>query len=169
MTTATKPLALPVLLPTREKQNRWTIGLRYLLAIPQFIVLYLLSIAALVVAVIGWFAALFTGALPTGIAKFLGQWVAYSMRVTAYLYLLTDRYPLCAQPIIAPPRQHGADQEVRDEIVSDSAAARGDLGSAGRWRIVPSDRPIDGQGPCDGAGSHRQERWGSPGVADSLF
>jgi uncharacterized protein DUF4389 len=105
MTTATKPPALPVLLPTRAKQNRWTIGFRYLLAIPQFIVLYLISIAALIVGVIGWFAALFTGALPTGIAKFLGQWVAYGMRVAAYLYLLTDRYPPFALDDTAYPAQ----------------------------------------------------------------
>ena len=45
-------------------QNRVTVTFRIILAIPQFIVLYFLCIAAFVVAVIGWFAALFTGELP---------------------------------------------------------------------------------------------------------
>ena len=45
-------------------QGRLTVGFRIILAIPQFIVLYFLFIAVFFVAVIGWFAALFTGRLP---------------------------------------------------------------------------------------------------------
>ena len=47
-------------------QNRLTVAFRIILAIPQIIVLYFLFIAAFVVVVIGWFAALFTGHLPSG-------------------------------------------------------------------------------------------------------
>ena len=70
-----------------------------------------LGFAATVVAFIGWFAALFTGRLPDGMADFLGRIVQYSTRVYAYLYLLTDTYPpfgleATAYPIsvVLPPR-----------------------------------------------------------------
>jgi Domain of unknown function (DUF4389) len=74
-------------------QRRVTVLFRLLLAIPQVIVLYLLSIVAEVVAIAGWFAALFTGRLPAGLAGFLTDWLRWSARVVSYLALLTDRYP----------------------------------------------------------------------------
>ena len=45
-------------------QSRLTVFFRIILAIPQFIVLLFLGIAAFFVVVIGWFGALFTGELP---------------------------------------------------------------------------------------------------------
>jgi len=74
-------------------QSRVTVVFRIILAIPQFIVLFFLGIAALVVAVIGWFAALVTGELPEFAHTFLGGVVRWEIRVTAYMYLLTDAYP----------------------------------------------------------------------------
>jgi hypothetical protein len=74
-------------------QRRVTVLFRLLLAIPQLIVLYVLSIVAELVAVVGWFAALFTGRLPAGLAGFLAGWLRWSARVGSYLALLTDRYP----------------------------------------------------------------------------
>ena len=47
-------------------QNRLTVAFRIILAIPQIIVLYFLFIAAFVVVVIGWFAALFRAICPSG-------------------------------------------------------------------------------------------------------
>ncbi|MDV6013647.1 DUF4389 domain-containing protein [Haloechinothrix sp. LS1_15] len=76
-----------------ERHRRWTVLLRLLLLIPQFIVVYALGIAATVIVVIGWFAALFMGRLPTWAFGFLSGYVAYYARVNAYLYLLTDTYP----------------------------------------------------------------------------
>jgi hypothetical protein len=64
------------------------------LVIPHLVVLYALSIAAEIVAVVAWFAALFTGAVPTGIYGFLGWVATYATRVSAYLGLLTDRWPV---------------------------------------------------------------------------
>jgi len=75
------------------RQRRVTTAFRLLLVIPHFVVLYVLGVAAAVVAVIGWFAALFTGRLPAGLAGFLVGWLRWSARVFAYLALLTDRYP----------------------------------------------------------------------------
>jgi hypothetical protein len=76
-----------------EAQRRWTILLRWLLAIPQFIVLFFLSIAAFFATIVGWFGALFTGWLPAGIGDFLAKFVAYQTRVYGYEMLLVDEYP----------------------------------------------------------------------------
>src|SRR5215813_7837183 len=76
-----------------ERQRRVTVLFRLLMAIPHLIVLYALGIAAEVVAVIGWFAALFTGRLPAGLADFLVGWLRWAARVYAYVGLLTDQYP----------------------------------------------------------------------------
>jgi hypothetical protein len=64
-----------------------------LLALPQFVVLYVLSIAGSLCIFIGWFAALILGRLPEWIAQFLCYFVGYSTRVNAYILLLTDQYP----------------------------------------------------------------------------
>ncbi|WP_064743048.1 DUF4389 domain-containing protein [Pseudonocardia spinosispora] len=74
-------------------QRRWTVLLRFILAIPHMVVLALVGIAAFVVLVIGWFAALFTGRLPDWAADFLTGYIAWQARFTGYLQLLTDRYP----------------------------------------------------------------------------
>ncbi|MEU9450185.1 DUF4389 domain-containing protein [Streptomyces sp. NPDC048277] len=80
-------------IPAPGPQRRWTVLLRWLLLIPQYIVLTLLGIAAFFVTVAGWFAALFTGRLPDPIASFLGKYLAYETRIVASSMLLVDRYP----------------------------------------------------------------------------
>ena len=75
------------------RQRRVTVLFRPLLVIPHYIVLYALGIAVGIVAVICWFAALFTGRLPAGLADFLVGWLRWSTRVFAYVGLLTDQYP----------------------------------------------------------------------------
>ncbi len=75
------------------RQRRWTVLIRVVLLIPQFIVLYLLNIAAGVMVFIGWFAALALGRLPAWAGEFLSGYLAWSTRVSAYALLLVDRYP----------------------------------------------------------------------------
>jgi hypothetical protein len=87
-----------------ERQRRWTVLLRFLLLIPQHIVLYFLGIAATVVSFIGWVAALFLGRLPQWTADFLAGFLDYSTRVNAYAFLLVDEYP--------PFRWHAPDYPV---------------------------------------------------------
>ena len=74
-------------------QSRLTVAFRIFMAIPQLIVLWLLGIAAIVITIIGWFGALFTGRLPVFAADFLTGYLRWLGRVYAYNYLLTDVYP----------------------------------------------------------------------------
>lgn len=83
----------PLDVPAPGQQRRWTVFLRWLLLIPQFIVVAVLSFAAFFVMIVGWFAALVLGRLPDPIASFLGDVLAYQTRVTASSTLLVDRYP----------------------------------------------------------------------------
>lgn len=76
-----------------EGRNRWTVGFRLILVIPQVIVLALLLFAWLVTAVIGWFAVVFTGRYPGGLWRFGEGVMRWSLRVEAYLLLLHDEYP----------------------------------------------------------------------------
>lgn len=66
---------------------------RMLMVIPHAIVLYFLQIAAQVVALISWFAALFTGSVPAGMHGFLAGYVRWNARYVAYAFLLVDEYP----------------------------------------------------------------------------
>jgi hypothetical protein len=74
-------------------QNRLTVLVRIILAIPHLVVLWALGIAAEVVLIICWFAALFLGRLPEGLGGFLTGYLRWLVRVQAYLFLLTDQYP----------------------------------------------------------------------------
>src|SRR5690606_26691964 len=78
-----------------ENRNRLTTfwPIRYILAIPHLIVLYILGIVATVVAIIAWVAALITGSVPAGLHNLLAGYVRWSIRVNTYVLLLTDDYP----------------------------------------------------------------------------
>jgi hypothetical protein len=74
--------------------NRWLPLVKWLLAIPHYVVLFFLWIAALVVVVVAWFAILFTGRYPRGMFDFVEGVIRWHNRVLAYAWVLvTDRYP----------------------------------------------------------------------------
>jgi len=74
--------------------NRWLPLVKWLLAIPHYIVLFFLSVFAFFAVIFAWFSILFTGSYPRGLFDYLvgvGRW---GLRVQAYAFLLvTDRYP----------------------------------------------------------------------------
>jgi hypothetical protein len=74
--------------------NRWLPLVKWLLAIPHYVVLFFLDIAAFAVVIVAWFAILFTGSYPRGMFDFVEGVIRWNIRVTAYtLTLVTDRYP----------------------------------------------------------------------------
>lgn len=78
----------------RKDLNRWLPLVKWLLAIPHYIVLFFLGIAAIFVVVITWFAILFTGRYPKGLFEFVVGVMRWALRVSAYAALLTtDEYP----------------------------------------------------------------------------
>jgi len=78
----------------KNELNRWMPLFKWLLAIPHYIFLAFLGVAAFFAAIIAWFAILVTGQYPRSLFDFIvgvGRW---GLRVTAYAFLLvTDRYP----------------------------------------------------------------------------
>ena len=78
----------------RTELNRWLPLVKWLLAIPHYIVLFFLGIAAFVCVVIAWFAILFTGRYPRGLFDFVVGVARWYNRVLGYAFtLVTDRYP----------------------------------------------------------------------------
>jgi hypothetical protein len=74
--------------------SRWLWLVKWLLAIPHYIVLFFLYIAAVVVVIIAWFAILFTERYPRGLFDFVEGVIRWHNRVLAYaLLLVTDQYP----------------------------------------------------------------------------
>lgn len=73
--------------------SRLLIFVKWLLAIPHFIVLYVLSIVISVTTFVSWFAILFTGHYPRGLFDLSVGYIRWNMRVSAYLLYLRDEYP----------------------------------------------------------------------------
>ena len=74
--------------------NRWLPIVKWLLAIPHYIVLAVLWIAVLAATIIAWLAILIVGQYPRAIFTFVEGTLRWSLRVIAYAFLLTtDRYP----------------------------------------------------------------------------
>jgi Domain of unknown function (DUF4389) len=80
--------------PDAHHLNRWLPLVKWLLAIPHYVVLVLLWIAAAIAVVVAWFAILFTGRYPRSLFNFVVGVLRWSNRVTAYAFaLVTDQYP----------------------------------------------------------------------------
>jgi hypothetical protein len=78
----------------KQGLNRWLPLVKWFLAIPHYIVLIFLGLAAIVCVIIAWFAILFTGRYPRGLFDFVVGFMRWANRVTAYAFVLvTDQYP----------------------------------------------------------------------------
>ncbi|WP_322796721.1 DUF4389 domain-containing protein [Tepidiforma sp.] len=76
-----------------EGRSRLTVFLRLILVIPHYLVLYILQIIANILLFIGWVVGIFIGRIPGAIHNYLAGYYRWTMRVAAYMALLTDRYP----------------------------------------------------------------------------
>ena len=76
-----------------QEQSRWLIFVRWLLAIPHFIIVYALSVATGVVTFVAFFTILFTKKYPKELFEFVVNVNRWSANVTAYVLLLRDEYP----------------------------------------------------------------------------
>jgi hypothetical protein len=81
--------------PDAERDlNRWLPLVKWLLAIPHYVALIFLDVAAVVAVIVAWFAILFTGRYPRNIFDFVEGVIRWNNRVVAYACtLVTDRYP----------------------------------------------------------------------------
>src|SRR4030065_74244 len=76
-----------------EKLSRWLIFVKWLLAIPHFLILYALSAVAGVITFIAFFAILFTKHYPRGLFDFVVNIYRWQANVFAYYGLMRDEYP----------------------------------------------------------------------------
>jgi hypothetical protein len=76
-----------------EHLARWKPLYKWIIAVPHYLVLIALHLAAIVVVIAGFVAVLISGEYPAGAREFLVSVYRYNFRVQAYVGLLTDEYP----------------------------------------------------------------------------
>jgi Domain of unknown function (DUF4389) len=86
----------------RRPQNRWKVLFRIVLAIPALLLQSAYGSLLAVVALLGWFACLATGAMPLGLRNAGALSLRYSTQTNGYLLLLTEAYPYSGPLAPAP-------------------------------------------------------------------
>ncbi len=104
----------------KPEYSRLKAAFRLIVGIPVMLLSYVQSLIALVIAIIAWFAILFTGAISAGLFDPLRSALAYTTRATAYFALLTEDWPpfsleesapaQAGTPVPPPPPDPGAGQ-----------------------------------------------------------
>jgi hypothetical protein len=98
-----------------ERVANWRPLVNWLLAIPHFVILYGLRVFSEVVGVISWFAIVFTGKLPEGLANVQTMYVRYEMRTYTYALFMREEYPPFAFAMTSA--DGGEDSRVRVEFL----------------------------------------------------
>ena len=98
-----------------EPQSRAVTFFRVFLAIPAFIITFALNVALFVVGLLGWFAALVTGRMPTGLRNLGAAAIRYLAQTNAYAFTVTDRYPFASPALRALA-------EPEPDVVAEAAA-----------------------------------------------
>jgi Domain of unknown function (DUF4389) len=91
-----------VQLPPPDRQSRLVTGFRVFLAIPALAVSSGLNGLLLVAAFLGWFASLALGRMPRSLREAQAYSIRYAAQSSAYLFLITDRYPFSGPALGAP-------------------------------------------------------------------
>jgi hypothetical protein len=89
---ASYPASVTVVDPVTPR-DKLMVGLRFLLAIPHFIVLALLMVVWWITTIVAWLAILFTGHYPKALYPFGVGALQWLIRIEAYMLLLVDEYP----------------------------------------------------------------------------
>ena len=76
-----------------EHLERWKPLYKWLLAIPHYFVVLALAVGSVFAVIFGFFGVVFTGNYPETARDFLVNAYRYTLRVEAYVGLLTDEYP----------------------------------------------------------------------------
>jgi hypothetical protein len=105
-----------VVIEPPRRQNRWTVGFRALLAPPAWLLAAAYGSLLSAVALLGWFAALVTGAMPRRLANSGAQALRLTAEVYGYSLLLTDTYPY-----LGPCRPPGLSGEAPQTQAAESA------------------------------------------------
>ena len=105
-----------------ERIANWRPLVQWLLAIPHLIVAGVLRSVGQALAVISFFAILFTGRIPDGIYRFQAMQLRYNWRATSYLFFLREEFP---------PFEF--DMQLRDPAVYPAQLSMDDQGELNRW------------------------------------
>jgi hypothetical protein len=76
-----------------ERRSRWRTGFRFIVAIPWLLLGGAYVTGAFIVALMAWFAIVFTGRYPAGLYSFNAGVLRFVARANAFLYLQTDEWP----------------------------------------------------------------------------
>ena len=79
--------------PYDLRRSRITVFFRLLLALPHLIWVTLWAFAALLAAIVQWFATLIRGTPLAGLHRFISAYIRYRLHVTAYLMLVANPFP----------------------------------------------------------------------------
>jgi Domain of unknown function (DUF4389) len=100
----------------KPEYSRLKTFFRLIVGIPVFLLAWVQGIIAQVIAIISWFAIVFTGRMPEGMYEPLRSALAYQTRATAYILLMTEDYP---------PFSYDESQEQPPALASGSGTAAG--------------------------------------------
>ena len=80
--------------PDARQMNRWLPLVKWILALPHYVVLFFLGLGVIFAVVAAWFAILFTGSYPRSLFDYVVGVLRWSNRVNGYAFsLVTDAYP----------------------------------------------------------------------------
>jgi uncharacterized protein DUF4389 len=134
MSTAPYPVDLEIDPP--GPQSRWKTFFRLFLAIPAFAISsdllfggprsgnYLAGGVAFLAAILLWWVGVIQGRAPRGLRDLVAYCIGYGAQTSAYLFLVTDRYPYSGPNAFASPREDEEPHPVRMTVTDDLRRSR---------------------------------------------